>query len=98
MLIERGRLRPFDGRITGADPFAVIEDGAIVGKTTDGSPWWLRDTRYNEPNGDYNSYCYLSIYNVNPNDVRFNDGSCSYFSTDYLCQPIKKTFQSSWRR
>ena len=64
-------------------------------KTTDGSPWWLRDAKYNEPNGDYNSFCYLHIYDVNPNNVRFNDGSCSYTSTDYLCQPIKKTFQSS---
>ncbi|ORE93483.1 Guanine deaminase [Stappia sp. 22II-S9-Z10] len=34
MLIERGRLRPFDGTITGADPFAVIENGALV--TDDG--------------------------------------------------------------
>ena len=30
MLIQRGRLRPFDGKITGADPFAVIRDGALV--------------------------------------------------------------------
>ena len=30
MLIKRGRLRPFDGTITGADPFAVIVDGALV--------------------------------------------------------------------
>ncbi|MBJ3775404.1 guanine deaminase [Acuticoccus mangrovi] len=29
-IIERGRLRPFTGTITGADPFAEIEDGAVV--------------------------------------------------------------------
>merc|ERR1719201_2610998 len=59
-------------------------------KTTDGSAWWLRDARYNEPNGDYHANCYLHIYDVNPNNVRFNDGSCSYLSNAYLCQPIQK--------
>ncbi|WP_157961525.1 guanine deaminase [Acuticoccus kandeliae] len=29
-IIERGRLRPFTGTITGADPFEEIEDGAIL--------------------------------------------------------------------
>ena len=56
-------------------------------KTSDGSAWWLRDTSYNEPNGDYQPNCFLHIYDVNPNNVRFNDGSCSYYSSDYLCQP-----------
>merc|ERR1719353_595346 len=55
-------------------------------RTKDGSAWWLRDSKYNEPNGDYHANCYLHIYDVNPNNVRFNDGSCSYSSTDYLCQ------------
>ena len=55
--------------------------------TDDGAPWWLRDSRYNEPNGDYHANCYLHIYKVDPNDVQFNDGSCSYYATDYLCQP-----------
>ena len=65
-------------------------------KTTDGTKWWLRDTKYNEPNGDYNAYCYLNIYDVNPDNVRFNDGRCNYYSTDYLCQPIRN--KSSSRR
>merc|ERR1712083_425131 len=55
-------------------------------KTSDGSAWWLRDARYNEPNGDYHANCYLHIYDVNPNNVRFNDASCNYYSTEYLCQ------------
>merc|ERR1712032_1405773 len=41
----------------------------------------------NEPSGDYHANCYLHVYDVNPNNVRFNDGSCSYYSTEYLCQP-----------
>ena len=56
--------------------------------TSDGSPWWLRDTKYNEPNGDYHANCYLHIYDVNPNNVRFDDNNCNFYTTDYLCQPI----------
>jgi hypothetical protein len=59
-------------------------------KTTDGSDWWLRDGKYNEPNGDYHANCYLHIYDVNPNNVRFNDGNCGHVSSAYLCQPAKK--------
>merc|ERR1712222_130798 len=60
-------------------------------KTKDGSAWWLRDAKYNEPNGDYHANCYLHVYDVNPNNVRFNDGSCGYYSTEYLCQPKSTT-------
>ena len=56
-------------------------------RTSDGSPWWLRDTKYNEPNGDYAANCYMQVYDVNPNNVRFNDANCGQSSTDYLCQP-----------
>merc|ERR1719199_2138533 len=59
-------------------------------RTTDGSAWWLRDSKYNEPNGDYHANCYLQVYDVNPNNVRFNDGNCNYLSSAYLCQPIQK--------
>merc|ERR1712032_1564576 len=58
-------------------------------RTKDGSAWWLRDSKYNEPSGDYHANCYLHVYDVNPNNVRFNDGSCSYYSTEYLCQPTR---------
>ena len=58
--------------------------------TTDGSAWWLRDSKYNEPNGEYHANCYLHVYDVNPGNVRFNDGNCGYSSTDYLCQRIDK--------
>merc|ERR1712025_1071930 len=54
--------------------------------TRDSSSWWLRDGKYNEPNGDYHANCYLHVYDVNPNNVRFNDGSCGYYSKTYLCQ------------
>merc|ERR1719482_1356110 len=59
-------------------------------KTKDGSAWWLRDAKYNEPNGNYHANCYLHIYDVNPNNVRFDDNNCNFYTTDYLCQPLKK--------
>jgi len=58
--------------------------------TRDGSAWWLRDARYNEPNGNYHANCYLHIYDVNPNNVRFDDNNCNFYSSNYLCQPMQK--------
>merc|ERR1719265_565916 len=64
-------------------------------KTADKSPWWLRSTRYNEPNGDYHANCYLDLWHSPPNEnsVTWNDGSCSYHSKSYYCQlaKVKKT-------
>merc|ERR1712019_73783 len=77
--------RPANG-CGGCTKYAMRSSTAQQGawRTKDGSAWWLRDARYNEPNGDYHANCYLHIYDVNP-----NDGSCSYYSTEYLCQPMK---------
>jgi uncharacterized protein YfbU (UPF0304 family) len=43
--------------------------------TADGSPWWLRSTRYSEPNGDYHANCYLDLWHKpkNENSVTWND-------------------------
>ena len=38
-IIERGRLRPFDGTITGADPFAIVADGAILREDGEAVEW-----------------------------------------------------------
>merc|ERR1719162_2041361 len=61
-------------------------------QTADGEPWWLRSTRYNEPNGDYHANCYLDLWRapVNENSITWNDGSCSYHSKSYYCQNVKK--------
>ena len=63
----------------------VAEQSSWV--TTDGRPWWLRDTAYSEPNGDYTANCFLHLNNLEPTNLRFNDQSCSYHSSTYLCQP-----------
>jgi len=56
--------------------------------TQDGSPWWLRSTRYNEPNGDYHATCYLDLWHTpaTADKVTWNDGSCSYHAKSYYCQ------------
>lgn len=48
-------------------------------QTTDGGRWWLRDSTFGEPNGDYNANTFLYMYGGqigNPyglNDIGFND-------------------------
>jgi len=56
--------------------------------TSDGSPWFLRNRGYSEPNGDYTHNCYLDMWQSPESDgnVRFNDGSCHYHSNSYYCQ------------
>lgn len=60
-------------------------------KTSDGAPWWLRDSPYSEPNGDYTANCFLSV-TVNANNlngITFNDRSCIYCFTTYFCSAAK---------
>lgn len=61
-------------------------------RTADGSPWWLRSTKYSEPNGDYVANCYMDLGSsiVSENAVKFNDGRCKYHSNSYYCQTVKK--------
>lgn len=58
--------------------------------TSDGSPWWLRSTAYQEPSGDYHANCYLNLWHelTTENNITFNDGSCGYHSKSYYCQPV----------
>jgi len=58
-------------------------------RTQDGSPWWLRSTKYSEPNGDYKANCYMDLSNSpnNADSITFNDGNCRYSSNAYYCQP-----------
>lgn len=59
-------------------------------RTSDRSSWWLRSTPYSEPNGDYHANCYMDLWRTphnTENNIQFNDGSCSYRSRSYYCQP-----------
>jgi hypothetical protein len=63
--------------------------------TSDGSPWWLRSTRNNEPSGDYHASCYLDLFNAKRKEdsFTFNDQTCNYHSKSYYCQPSKVSLQ-----
>jgi len=61
-------------------------------KTSDGSAWWLRSTRYNQPTGDYTANCFMDLWRVPSSEdtIQFNDKKCEYRSRSYYCQPIMK--------
>ena len=50
----------------------------------------MRDTKYSNPNGNYVANCYLGVTGADPNDVRFDDSECVFYSAGYLCQPGRK--------
>jgi hypothetical protein len=55
-------------------------------RAIDGGPWWVRDSPYSEPNGDYCSNCFLGLYNWDINNLQFNDLWGGYSSgNNYLC-------------
>jgi cysteine-rich repeat protein len=59
-------------------------------RVPDNGRWWLRDSTYSEPNGDYQANCWLSMYNFDPNNIQYNDGTCNYHTTKYLCSTNDK--------
>ena len=59
-------------------------------RVPDGGRWWMRDSTYGEPNGDYTANCWLSMYKHDPNDIQFNDGNCSYNTSKYICSTNDK--------
>lgn len=59
-------------------------------RVPDNGRWWLRDSNYSEPNGDYTANCWLSMYKHDVNDLQFNDGGCSYCTTKYVCSTNDK--------
>jgi len=54
--------------------------------TSDGSPFWLRDAQWGQPDGNYNENCFLDIFSVNAQSMGFDDHSCVPHSSSYLCQ------------
>ena len=64
----------------------ILKIHSFVPILTDNGTWWLRDTPYGEPNGDYGSYCFLAMWSWNLPILTFNDATCGYASgNNYLC-------------
>jgi len=60
--------------------------GAADWHTSDGSPFWLREAGWSQPDGNYHANCFLDIFNLNPQAMGFDDHSCNPHSSSYLCQ------------
>jgi len=62
--------------------------------TSDNSPWFLRDTVYTQPDGDYEANCYMDLTG-NPSSesptITFGDDSCNIHSRSYYCQGAPTT-------
>jgi len=59
-------------------------------KTSDGSPWWLRSTKYDDWRNDYMANCYLNLVHTpfdSADDIQFEDRGCGIHSKSYYCQP-----------
>ncbi|NDK10015.1 hypothetical protein GW846_04495 [Candidatus Gracilibacteria bacterium] len=75
---------------------AMNSETAPDWKAVDGGKWWLRDTPYTEPSGDYTANCWLQVRSVSDiNNITINDagvGSCNslYFTESYICSTNDK--------
>jgi hypothetical protein len=60
--------------------------GATGWRVPDGGRWWLRDTTYPEPNGDYTPYSFLSLQSISADGTLngFNDQNIMYSGNNYL--------------
>ena len=54
-------------------------------KALDGGEWWIRDTKYGEPSGDYTKGHWLGTQNVEHHPFTFNDGNHHYKTNSYIC-------------
>lgn len=55
----------------------------------DGGSWFMRDTPFAQPNGDYTDGCWLGVYGLNP--LLFNDDECKYETgPNYVCSTNDK--------
>lgn len=78
----------------------IMRDAAYYGsgssdhEVPDGGRWWLRDSTFNEPNGDYAANAFFGLkaggYDMpgypgtyNLSDIGFNDGTDSYYLGPY---------------
>jgi len=72
------------GRYTGC----AMRSGSCSGwQAPDGKLWFVKNSGYSEPNGDYHGWCVLDAYGWDRNDgMRFNDGWCgAWMGSSYFC-------------
>ena len=74
-----------------------VEGSPVDGiwKAVDDGQWWMRDTKYPQPNGEYTPGCWLTMDGWDDDDFKFNDerladGSCPVTVDTYLCSTNDK--------
>jgi len=87
--------RPQNG-CGGCADFAMNSDVSAQATwiTSDGSPWWLRDTSYEHPTGEdeYEANCFMDLSPqpgsapATESSVTFIADKCEYHSASYYCQ------------
>ncbi|CAL1147383.1 unnamed protein product [Cladocopium goreaui] len=74
------------------------EDGQSMWKTLDSSAWWLRASKYGEPNGDYIANCFLGL---NPptdaNAIAFNESFCLVYWDCCKTNVHIATLEGDWK-
>jgi hypothetical protein len=63
------------------------ETGTTDWRVPDDGKWYLRDTTFSEPNGDYYANAFLGIWSIdNLGNITFNDGNDSFYTgTTIIC-------------
>ena len=63
------------------------ETGTTAWRVPDDGKWYLRDTTYTEPNGDYTANAFLGLWSLDDQgNVTFNDGWDGYYTgTSIIC-------------
>jgi hypothetical protein len=54
-------------------------------RSLDNGVWWLRNSTYSEPNGDYTAFGFWGLSNTNPASLTFNDLFAGLSTSTYLC-------------
>ena len=69
--------RPADDDFDAGDEYRAIDNGH----------WWIRDSRYSQPFGDYRKNCWLGLsWNAHGvQDIRPYDDDCSVSTNKYIC-------------
>ena len=58
--------------------------------SVDRGSWFLRDSPYGEPNGDYTPGCWLQLITSSTPPYKTNDHKCGYSATRYICSTNDK--------
>jgi hypothetical protein len=80
-------------RMAGGGGNDTVSDNDCGFTSIAGNTFWASDnTGISEPNGDYDSNCWLNfVYNASGDVAAWNDDDCNYSYSDYMCMATDDT-------